>query len=662
MQDLLHPLDSPYAAINRSLSEVRELFYSKGRIADANAKLDETVKLMAIQYAHLTGKLPKSLYASIANHASFTIDNLNKALEKVATLSPFVGRDGRSIFGLHPTVAFEHGEEDLAFELFKLSGLAISAQANVTDPLDIVNEAFGHHVRDNFRSNTEDAQYMTPSEVVDFMVSFAEHEIFEQQGRPKSKDNFVVCDPCCGVGSFLVAWHRRHERELRAHPQLPRPTIIGQDKVDRMARLAKANLIFSGFESDNVFVGNSIEDESPLSQFDGQVDLILTNPPFGARFDIDDLRRRSKKSLSFFSSGGIGSKVVDSELLFVERYINLLRPGGLCVAVVPDGVVSAKGVAALTRQILTRSCELVGVIELPPVTFAQAGTRTKTAVLAFRKAEKPRNAQRVFFAEAQELGFEVSKRKGVPIKRISGSNDLPAILDSLKKRRSESLPNGSFSTLQTIDPAALDAWTPRRFQDLQDASAGLPAGIAFKERPLSSLVELVAKSRARPYSPGTLFISVLHVIGEGILDVPSMLAYRPITPGVPVKPGCVILSRLNPRIPRVLVVPDFKAPLLCSSEFEILEPRAGVSPYALAFLLLSSPVQNQVRALTAGTSASHSRVRPDEIRKISIPWPTKSSPRFDKLVSEYEQANKSVIRSITRIFELRSGKAPSKLK
>lgn len=662
MQDLLRTFDSPHAAINRSLREVRELFYSKGRIADANAKLDETVKLMAIQYAHLTGKLQTGLYASISSPTSFSISNLNKALEEVAKQSPFVGRDGRSIFGERPTVAFEQGEEDLAFELFKLSGLAISAQVNTTDPLDVVNEAFGHHVRDNFRSNTEDAQYMTPSEVVDFMVSFAENEIFEHRGRPKSGDSFIVCDPSCGVGSFLVAWHRRHEKELRLHPQLPKPTIIGQDKVDRMARLAKANLIFSGFESDHVYVGNSLEDASPLSQYDGQVDLILTNPPFGARFDSDDLKRRSPKSLSFFASGSVAAKALDSELLFVERYLSLLRPGGLCLAVVPDGVVSAKGIAALTRQILARSSELVGVIELPPVTFAQAGTRTKTAIIAFRKTENPGRAQKVFFAEAQELGFEVTKRKGVSIKRISGSNDLPAILNSLKDRTPKSLPNGSFATTQTIEPAALDAWTPRRFQDLQDTTDGLPANIPFQERVLSTLVEPIEKKKARAYSPGTLFISVLHVIGDGILDVPSMLAYRPITPGVPVKPGCVIISRLNPRIPRVLVVPDFKAPLLCSSEFEILKPIAGISPYALAFLLLSCPVQNQVRALTAGTSASHSRVRPDEIRRISIPWPIQSSPRFDKLVSEYEQANIAIISAITRIAELRSGKMRSKLK
>lgn len=655
MTDLFRSIESPYTSINRSLAEAREAFHRKGRIADSNAKLDETVKLMAIHYARRAGQLGDEIYDRLMDPTTFTLESINSALETIAKSPPFVDGTGRSIFGARPATAFEQGDEELAFELFKLAGVAISAQARASDPLDVVNEAFGHHVRDNFRSNTEDAQYMTPPEVVEFMIALAKEANSDGYIQAKNDTPFVVCDPSCGVGSFLVSWHRMYEQERLEHPSLPRPLVIGQDKVDRMARLAKANLIFSGFEGDNVLLGSSIDDSSPLSDYDGRVDLILTNPPFGARFEIEGLRKSSSKSLPSFSLSGNAAKTIDSECLFLERYLTLLRPGGLCIVVVPDGVISAKGLPAFARQLIARSAELVAVVELPPVTFAQAGTRTKTAVLAFRRTENPRKRQRVFFAEAHDLGFEVSKRKGVALKRVEGVNELPRILDCFKrKRESLSLDSGAFADWQEIDPSAYDAWTPRRFRAVEESRDGLPDNVLFEEKPLARFVKPRAKNKVRPYEAGTLFISVLHVIGEGILDIPSMVTYRPVTPGVPVAPGSVIISRINPRIPRVLVVPDLGKPMLCSSEFEVLEPVDGVSPYALAYLLLSKPVQSQIGSLTAGTSASHSRVRPEEIRLINLPWPVEGQKAFDELIAEYEAANRSIVTSIARITELRS--------
>lgn len=650
MNDLLGHVEPPYTAIYRSLNEVRELFHKRGRIADANAKLDETIKLMAIHYARSQGRLADCDFRPLADRGSFTIAALNGALSAVAEAAPFADPDGTSIFGPNPTVAFQPGEEDLAFELFKWAEVAISAQAQTSDPLDVINEAFGHHVRDNFRSNTEDAQYMTPPEVVDFMIEMAREIIF---AKPPGH-SLVVVDPSCGVGSFLVGWHRAHEQEKRKRPGTADPVVMGQDKVDRMARLARANLVFSGFPDDKIQVGSSLEDGTPLSAYDGRVDLILTNPPFGARFTAEELARTASASLPEFSRGAAAR--TDSELLFIERYLTLLRPGGICIVVVPDGVISGKGAAASVRRMIARSAELLAVVELPPVTFAQAGTRTKTAVLAFRKLEHPPVHSEVFFGEVHDLGFEVSKRKGVALKKTKGRNELPMLLDAFRDhRRVESLGDGGgFAEWHRLEAGKTDAWTPRRFRQLNATSDGLPDDVQFESRPLNELISPRRKKRAQPHRPGALFISVLHVIGEGILDLPSVLAYRPVTPGVPVRPGDVIISRINPRIPRVLVVPDLGAPLLCSSEFEILEPLEGVSPYALAFLLLSGPAQGQIRSLTAGTSASHSRVHPDAIRSISIPWPASDAQAFQRVIDDYEEANRAISSSIARIAALRA--------
>lgn len=643
MLDLQTRNDAPYIKIYEALHKVRETFYTEGRISDANAKLDETVKFLAIHYGFLKGLVTPNRYDTLLRRETFTVGLLNSVFQEVANASAFSRPGMGCIFGQAPSTAFEDGDENIAFELFSAAGHAFDAQTSKKYQLDILNEAFGHHVRDNFRSHVEDAQYMTPPEVVDFMVQMGIGLISESP----VESELVVADPSCGVGSFLTNWRSAYTETYGAE-RAQKLKCIGQDKVDRMVRLAATNLVFSESLNDDVFMGNTVNDGSPLSIYDGAVDLILTNPPFGARFSVENLQQTSSVSTPFFSKQLSQTKIIDSELLFIERYLTLLKPGGICLAVVPDGVISAKGPAAILRQHLARNAELIAVVELPPVTFAQAGTRTKTSVLAFRKKE-PRKKYPMFFSEVHDLGFQVSKRKGVTVKKTEGSNELPAILSAFTspsvKRKVRNLPANA--VWHDIDPSAQEAWTPRTM--LFDKST-LAERSKFELIALKDLLEIPTKRKTALYSQDGYFISVLHVIGEGILDLPAIKSYQPITPGLPVEPGEVILSRLNPRIPRVAVVPDLGRKLLCSSEYEIMTPKPGVSPYFIAFMLLSKFVQEQIQSLTAGTSASHSRIKPKKIYEVLIPdLASEGNTKTLKQLGDYEKACKAITKSLIEI-------------
>jgi hypothetical protein len=104
-------------------------------------------------------------------------------------------------------------------------------------------------------------------------------------------------------------------------------------------------------------------------------------------------------------------------------------------------------------------------------------------------------------------------------------------------------------------------------------------------------------------------------------------------------------------------VPDLGKPLLCSTEFEVLSPKVGVSPYGLSYLLLHPMVQEQVQALTAGTSASHSRVKPEGIRAIQMPWPNAAGKEdFEKKIHSYETAVRGLLKALLEIHELREDK------
>ena len=650
MSDLLTRMESPYLAIYDALQQVRETFHREGRISDSNAKLDETVKFLAIHFGHLRGLVGDRVFASFRDRHAFNVDTLNSVFAHLAQTTTFCRQGMGSIFGPAPSTVFEPGDENIAFELFNAAGRAFEAQASDQNELDVLNEAYGHFVRDNFRNHVEDAQYMTPPEVVRFMVNLALRLIPRPRNKPS--ESLLLVDPSCGVGSFLTAWRSAYTTAygIDAASSLK---CIGQDKVDRMVRLTAINLIFSDSTNDDVFMGNTIQDGSPLSESDGQVDLILTNPPFGARFTIEELQHSSRYSTPFVAQKLSARRIVDSEILFIDRYLTLLKPGGLCFAIVPDGVVSAKGMPAILRQHLARNAELISVVELPAVTFAQAGTRTKTAVLAFRKKNRPRNTYSIFFSEVLDLGFQVSKRKGVPIKKNKGVNQLTEVLEFFLKSSTRSLEINSRTTAgwRDLDPSAQESWTPRTMLfDRESLERRAGCGLVN----LKELTEIPLKRKVIRYNENTYFISVLHVIGEGILDIPGIKSYKPVTAGIPVEPGEVILSRINPRIPRVAVVPDLGRMLLCSSEYEILRPKPGLSPYLLVFLLLTSFAQEQIQSLTAGTSASHSRIKPRKIYEIALPCQLVAEcSQIPSVLTKYEEACKRITAALIEIEQVR---------
>ena len=131
----------------------------------------------------------------------------------------------------------------------------------------LINETFGHFIRRKYRNNIEDAQYMTPQEVVDLVCGIASKNL---PNNSKNKE-LLVCDPCCGVGSFLTTFYRNNKRNRKIK-------VIGQDKVQRMVRLSKLNMEL--FNSENHFIskGNSLIADSDIDKF--KQDLLCWSQQF----------------------------------------------------------------------------------------------------------------------------------------------------------------------------------------------------------------------------------------------------------------------------------------------------------------------------------------------------------------------------------------------
>ncbi|MDP1876956.1 MAG: N-6 DNA methylase [Actinomycetota bacterium] len=642
-------LAEAYGRVYSGLGELREVFHRSGRLDDSNAKLDEIAKMFATYVAEKAGNPIEFPDAEDAD----LLERLGVAFRKTAELPEYRDREGRSIFGPSPSLVLRAGDEQLARQLVAVVRQAVDdafAVRQAGHPFDLLNEAFGHFVRDNFRGNIEDAQYLTPPEVTQFMVRLVLEDLGRTDELTQVADrDWVFMDPTCGVGSFLttvydlapqVGWLAREQVQL-----------VAQDKVDRMVRLCTINMQMFEAGGHQVSQGDSALEGTPLDDWIGKVDVILTNPPFGARIMAEEVRQG--RNTAPFLSSTVDRGVIDSELLFLERNLEFLREGGRMLIVLPDGVVSARGMAAKLRRHLQDEVRLRALVELPATTFAQAGTRTKTVVLYLQKG-KARGDEPAVMGVVEELGFDVSSRKGVLVKKPVGVNELPALLDAIEAQDMEAGVRAATVLLERPSAVVVPnreiwrgAWTPRHFSAERVAiigSQGADASVDMTK--LDLLVDFVgsrpSKHSASEVEPAC--ISVKHVLGEGFLDVHAALAYRPKTPGPRVTAGDLLLSKINPRIPRICVVPDLGRPMTCSSEFEIMRMKAGspLTLYSLAFLLQSEVVQRQIGSLTSGTSSSHNRIRTTELAEVLIPVPVKGTDHAKALAEIGEQYRSAV--------------------
>jgi type I restriction-modification system DNA methylase subunit len=404
--------------------------------------------------------------------------------------------------------------------------------------------------------------------------------------------------------------------------------------------------------------GNSLAGESAIDNYKGKVDLILTNPPFGAKFSSDELRLNAKTNYPLlhdliFKNGSNFS----SEILFVDRCISLLKPNGKLLAVLPDSVISSAGLNSTLRYRLinSKAINIRGIIELPAVTFAQAGTRTKTSILYLEKVAEVGKKNYVFVAQSEQIGFEVSTKKGATVKVETGENDLLKIFETYQNNN-YSL-NGIEQKVLNESPSCIlvksellhqKSWTASHYnaRKLQAVKKFKKSGGDIELVKLKEIVDFLTNERKKEYIPNdSKCISILHILNDDNLNYEELLTYNPKYQGTVCKPGDLLFSKINPRILRVLVVPDLGLNLTCSSEFEIINSTIDVTNYGIKLLLMLPSVQTQINYLTSGTSSSHNRIKSIHLGDVLIPLPRRDTKLYHELLAkakEYERKNKKI--------------------
>ena len=262
-----------------------------------------------------------------------------------------------------------------------------------------------------------------------------------------------VLDPAAGTGGFLVAlmnvwsehigglarerWGENDQQvEAEVKSQLmdiASHHLFGIDFNPVLVQAAQMNLVMHGDGSTNVLHANSLLPPGEWPRDDknnvqrsirlNHYDAILTNPPFGAYITIDDphiLEQFEIARLDITGQQGRGSGSRPPEQLFIERCLQLLRPGGRLAIVLPDSILSNPGLTNLRRWLLAKT-RVIASIDLPQETFEPyTGTQTSVLLLQKKTAEEIAVEQEVgshreydvFMAMPRAVGHD---RRGNPL-------------------------------------------------------------------------------------------------------------------------------------------------------------------------------------------------------------------------------------------------------
>lgn len=321
-----------------------------------------------------------------------------------------------------PFIKNLHGDKDGAYSkymgdaIFKLPTPLLLSK--VISALDVIYQLMNENQSADVRGDTYEyllskisqsglnGQFRTPRHIIKMMVELM---------APKADE--VICDPACGTSGFLVAAgeylkeNRKEEiffnKQKKDHYM--NHMFHGFDMDRTMLRIGAMNMMTHGIDNPYIEYRDSLSDQNPDKN---KYSLILANPPFKGSLDADTVSADLLKIC----------KTKKTELLFLALFLRMLRVGGRCACIVPDGVLFGSSVAhkAIRKEIIDGN-RLEAVISMPSGVFKPyAGV--STAILIFTKTGHG-GTDKVWFYDMRADGFSLDDKRSPVVE-----NDIPDII------------------------------------------------------------------------------------------------------------------------------------------------------------------------------------------------------------------------------------------
>lgn len=250
----------------------------------------------------------------------------------------------------------------------------------------------------------KNGQFRTPKQIRDMMVELVQ----------PTPDDFI-CDPACGTAGFLVSsaqYLREHYEDTMTPEQWQHfagPMFTGFDTDRTMLRISAMNLMLHSITNPEIDYKDSVSKQNSIC---GKYTVCLANPPFKGTVDAESINDDLKAV----------TNTKKTELLFLALFLRMLKTGGRCACIVPDGVLfgSSKAHQSIRKELIENH-QLRAVISMPSGVFKPyAGV--STAVLVFTKTGAG-GTDKVWFYDMKADGFSLDDKR-TEVKE----NDIPDII------------------------------------------------------------------------------------------------------------------------------------------------------------------------------------------------------------------------------------------
>jgi type I restriction enzyme M protein len=525
-------------------------------------------------------------------------------------------------------------------------------------------------------------QYFTPRPVVDFMTRIAlQHPDFSVKTPPKT------IDACAGTSGFLIEVMayllsglrddtRFNEKEKQKIKEIIcNECLYGIEANERVARIARINMYLHGDGGSHIFYGDGLDNSPPIevdmtderkdeviehSQkvISETFDLVLSNPPFSMSYNSSngsEKRILQQRPLSY------NMNTAKSNILFLERYYELLKPGGEMLIVLDDTILN--GTTCLNiREWLLDKFVIIGVHSLPFNAFFKAKANIKTSILHVRKKTDQEDTQgHVFMSVSNNIGHDNSLRDTFE------RNNLNDILNTYIewKRTGKLLPvfnknedkNENLECPEQvwllppneINVNRLDAYyyspdlqeTKKYLKQLErDGNITLHFGSAFKKVPKLSKERKRALIESGDYFK---YIEIGDVTDYGLImkHVSGKIDELPSRGEYQIKTGDILFALNISSRGTVVLVPDEFDNAICTSGFLVLRPKSKEEGYLLWYALRSEYCRKQIYYLSQ--TASQPELKKDVWNsEFLIPFP-KNTDEAISIAHNFQNSLKSLL-------------------
>lgn len=375
-------------------------------IHDLDVKELETERLENLTHTKMERIFPQTPAGQALRWHNFKDKN---AAEMFATLKdrvfPFIknelGKDDQSAFSRYMSDALFLFPTPQIVERV-VTGLDDLYQHDLSG-LDVQGDLY-EYMLDKLATSGKNGQFRTPAQIRNMMVRLIEP-------TPDSK----ICDPACGTAGFLISSaefiRSKYENVMTSEQwdHFAGDMFSGFDMDKTMLRISAMNLMLHSITTPTIEYRDSVSKTNDIAE---EYDIILANPPFSGTIDkegvSDDLKRVCNTT--------------KTELLFIALFLRMLKKGGRCACIVPDGVLfgTTKAHQSLRKELIENH-KLQAVISMPSGVF-KPYSGVSTAVLVFTKTGAG-GTDKVWFYDMNADGFSLDDKRN-PV----AENDIPDIL------------------------------------------------------------------------------------------------------------------------------------------------------------------------------------------------------------------------------------------